>query len=440
MRTRREFIRKCCGLAAAGAASHVTRLGLVNAAAQSTGGYKALVCVFLFGGNDNNNTVVPLGTTPAFADYQRMRGTLALPANTLLPVGASYGLHPRLTMLQTQFTRNKLAVVLNVGSLVRPVTRDQIRQGQAQLPRNLYSHSDQVSQWQSSNPSGASATGWGGRVHDVIGSVGSTTFPAGVSLNGNALQLVGQTARAVNLSPGSNFGLDTFGSASTARLAAMQQILTFDSGVQMIGSANGIMASALRGAQEINAALNSAAPLVTQFPNSGIGGQLEQVARVMRARTALGMTRQLFFCGMGGYDTHSDLLPSQDDLFTTLNAALTSFQAALEEMAIVDSVVTFTESEFGRTGNPSTSVGSDHAWGSHHFAFGGPVTGGMYGRFPTLALQGPDDAGDRGLWIPTTAIDQYAATLAAWYGVPDAQLSTIFPNLANFTTPRLGFV
>lgn len=439
MRTRREFIRKCCGLAAAGAASHVTRLGLVNSAAQSTGDYKALVCVFLFGGNDNNNTVVPLGANPAFADYQRMRGSLALPSNTLLPIGASYGLHPRLTMLQTQFTRNKLAVVLNVGTLVRPVTRDQIRTGQAQLPRNLYSHSDQVTQWQSSNPTGASATGWGGRIHDIIGSTGATTFPAGVSLNGNALQLVGQTARAVNLSPGSNFGLDTFGSATTARLAAMQQILTFDSGVQMIGSANGIMGSALRGAQEINAALNSAPPLTTQFPGSGIGGQLEQVARVMRARTSLGMSRQIFFCGQGGYDNHSDLLPSQDGLFNTLNAALTAFQAALEEMAIVDNVITFTESEFGRTGNPSTSVGSDHAWGSHHMAFGGPIRGGIYGRFPALALQGPDDAGDRGLWIPTTALDQYAATMASWYGVADNQLNSIFPNLPNFSAPKLGF-
>ncbi len=373
MRTRREFIKKCCGLAAAGAASHVTRLGLVNSAAQSTAGYKALVCVFLFGGNDNNNTVVPLGTNPAFADYQRMRGTLALPANTLLPVGASYGLHQRLTMLQNQFTRNKLAVILNVGSLVRPVTRDQIRQGQAQLPRNLYSHSDQVTQWQSSNPAGASATGWGGRIHDTIGSTGSTTFPAGVPLNGNALQLVGQTARAVNLSPGSNFGLDTFGSATTARLAAMQQILTFDSGVQMISSANGIMGSALRGAQEINAALDSAPPLTTSFPQSGIGGQLEQVARVMRARTALGMSRQIFFCGQGGYDNHADLLPSQDGLFNTLNAALTAFQLALEEMAIVDNVVTFTESEFGRTCQASTGVGSDHAWGSHQIVMGSAV-------------------------------------------------------------------
>lgn len=424
MKTRRQFIQSCCTLSTA---------GLVNLHAQNTGGFKALVCVFLFGGNDGNNTVVPMSAA-AYADYQRMRSGIALPQQSLLPVG-NYGLHPRLTFFQRLYSQQRAAIVANVGTLVRPTTKQQIVNNEVALPRNLYSHSDQTQQWQTSNVQGAAATGWGGRVNDLMQTTNSAVFPAGVSLNGSALLLVGQQTRAINISPGSNFGLDSFGSdaAANARFAAMQQILTFDSGVSMIASANGVLSSALRGAEEINAALSAAPALRTVFPQTSLGSQLQQAVKVMQVRTALGMTRQIFFCGLGGFDNHSDLLGGQDGLFNTLNGACEAFNSALEELGISNQVTTFTESEFGRTGNPSTSAGSDHAWGSHHFVFGGAVRGGqMYGTFPRLLLQGPDDAGDRGYWIPTTSLDQYAATMASWFGVSDANLPTVFPNLANF--------
>jgi uncharacterized protein (DUF1501 family) len=443
MRSRRQFLKRCCSLGAAGAAAHLARFGLMTANAQSTPDYRALVCIFLFGGNDSNNTVVPMSSA-GYASYAASRGGLALAQNTLLPVGAgaaAYGLHPRLTNLQSLYNQGRAAMVLNVGTLVRPTTKQQYQQGQVPLPRNLYSHSDQQQQWQTANPTVAGGTGWGGRVNDIVAP--STPFPAGVSVAGNSALLTGAFTGGVTISPGSNFGLNGFGNdaAMQARFTALQQILTFDSGVQLISSANGVLSNALEAAQEINAALNSGTPLQTVFPNSGLGQQLAQVARIIQVRGALGMNRQIFFASTGGYDNHSDLVQSHDPLLAGLDAAIGAFQAALVELGVVQNVVTFSESEFSRTMNSSATNGSDHAWGGHHFAIGGPIKGGQaYGTFPNLALSGPDDVGNRGVWLPTTSLDQYAATMASWFGVPDASLPLVFPNLVNFPQQKLAFI
>jgi uncharacterized protein (DUF1501 family) len=192
--------------------------------------------------------------------------------------------------------------------------------------------------------------------------------------------------------------------------------------------------NALKSAQDINAALTNGTPLTTLFPNTGLGQQLRQVAQIIQVRNALGMNRQIFFASMGGFDNHSDLLNEQNGLLPQLDGAVGAFQLALAELGVEPNVVTFTESEFNRTMNSNGTNGSDHAWGSHHFAFGGPVKGGeAYGTFPNPALGGPDDVGNRGLWLPTSSLDQYAATMASWFGVPDAALvSSVFPNLINF--------
>lgn len=441
---RREFLKHCCAVGGVGAAAHLTRLGLMTANAQSSATYKALVCVFLFGGNDSNSMIVPTDTT-GFTGYTSVRGGLALAQGSLLPVtakgGAPFGLHPSLAQIQKLYNQKKAAMVFNVGTLVRPTTKQQYQSGSIALPRNLYSHADQQSQWQTANPTAAGGTGWGGRVNDVIAPV--TPFPAGVSVAGNAALLNGAITGGVSISPGSNFGLNSFGgqAAMDARFQALQQILTFDSGVQLIGSSQGVLANALKSAQEINAALTSGTPLTTVFPNTGLGQQLAQVAKVMQVRGALGMDRQIFFASMGGFDNHSNLVQDQAPLLAQLDAAIGAFQTALGELGIEQNVITFTESEFSRTGNSSATNGSDHAWGAHHFAIGGPVKGGeAYGTFPTLALQGPDDVSNRGVWLPTTSLDQYAGTMASWFGVPDASLGTVFPNLPNFATPKLGFV
>ena len=444
MASRRRFLKRCCTLGAAGAAAHLSQLGLMTAHAQSNSTYKALICIFLFGGNDSNNMIVPMSTA-GYSAYNSVRGGLSLAQGTLLPVnaqgGTAYGLHPRLVNLRNLYNQGAAAMIFNIGTLVRPTTKSQYQAGTIALPRNLYSHSDQQSQWQTSNPTVAGGTGWGGRVNDVVAP--STPFPAGVSVAGNSALLNGAVASGVNISPGSNFGLDSFGgqAAMNARFTALQQILTFDTGVQMIASTEGVLSNAMRAAQDINAALASGTPIATVFPGTGLGQQLLQVAKIIQVRGALGMDRQIFFASMGGYDNHSNLIQDQDPLLLQLDGAMGAFQSALVELGVAPNVVTFTESEFNRTGNASVTNGSDHAWGGHQFAMGGAVHGGeAYGTFPTLALQGPDDVSNRGVWLPTTALDQFAATMASWFGVPDASLNTVFPNLANFTTQKLAFL
>jgi len=419
---------------------------VMTAMAQSSPNYKVLVSVFVFAGNDANSMIIPLDAA-RYSAHQAMRPNIALASNTLLPVAAGggqvpYGLHPRLINLQRLYNQKKAAIVFNVGTLVQPTTKANLNS--ATLPRNLYSHSDQTSQWQTANPTISGGSGWGGRMADLLAGANSSTFPMGVSVNGSAALLQGVSARPINLTPGTALGLSRFGdsNAMNAREAGMQQLLTFDTGMQMIGAASGVMASAVKGAQEINAALTGGAPLTTVFPQTSLGRQLQQVATVMRVRQALGMNRQIFFCGMGGFDNHSDQLPAHDNLLGQLDAALGAFYTSLEtDLQLANEVTTFTESEFGRTGNPSSSNGSDHAWGSHHFVLGASVKGGeAFGTFPVHVLRGPDDAGSRGLWIPTSALDQYAATMGAWFGLGSGDLNSVFPNLRNFTNPGLGFM
>ena len=226
-----------------------------------------------------------------------------------------------------------------------------------------------------------------------------------------------------------------------ARLTSLQKVLTFDSGLQLVSAANGVLADSIRSAQEIDAALGGAPTLPIAFPNSGLGQQLAQVAQIISVQSALGMNRQIFFAGMGGFDNHEDLLNKHQDLMSTIDTAFNAFFQTLEQRGTLDKVTLFTESEFSRTGNANANVGTDHAWGSHHLVIGGAVNGGTtYGTFPTHQLSGPDDAGDRGSWIPTTSLDQYAATLGSWFGVSDGDLGTIFPNLGNFSPRIVGFV
>jgi uncharacterized protein (DUF1501 family) len=446
--SRRDFVRKSCCTAAAGmAAANFGRLGLVNAMAQSSANYKALVCIFLFGGNDANNMIVP-SDSRGYANYASIRAGLALPQNQLLSItppslGSPFGFHPSFVELQQLFNNSKLAVLTNTGTLVQPTTRAQLLQQQATLPQNLFSHEDQQLQMQTAAAETLSDAGWGGRLADNIQSIYGGNFPISISLAGTNIFVEGLAVRAMESSGSPTAPLGGFygSSSDNARLAALQNLLTFDSGLSLIQSASKVTSNALNDSKTLATALASNKALATPFPTSSLSGQLKQVANIIQARSALGLARQIFFVSLGGFDTHSNQLPQQLSLFKDLSQSMNAFYNATVEIGVDSEVTTFTLSDFARTLQPDSTAGSDHAWGSHHLIMGGAVKGkDFYGTFPTLALGGPDDATNQGRWIPTTSLDQYGATLAKWFGVQPADLSSVFPNLSNFQSPTLNFV
>ncbi len=442
--TRRTFIN-CASLAAAGNLLGLRPFGALNALAQSPTDYKALVCVFLFGGNDANNTLIPFDTT-GYGQYSSIRGPLALAQNTLLPLtpAPNFALNPNLPDMQTLFNSNAAAFVANVGTLVQPLTRTQYLAGQT-APTNLFSHPDQQLEWQNASQSAATPTGWAGRMADLLkGSYNSgAQIPMVTSVAGDTLFCNGNATSPVSVSPG-NVGTSSCseGSECTARQAAAQALLTLSSGVSLVQADDNITTNAYTYAATLAAAVQSVSPLQTVFPaNNGLAAQLKQIAQIIQVRAALGVQRQIFFAGIGNFDTHADQLTLQNGLLAQISPALAAFYNATIELNVASSVTTFTMSDFSRTFQPNSNNGSDHAWGSHHIVLGGAVKGGhIYGTYPTLALGGPDDSGSNGRWVPSTASAQYAATLASWFGVAAADLPTVFPNIGTFATTNLGFV
>jgi uncharacterized protein (DUF1501 family) len=445
--TRRDLLRlACCSAAGASLVSGLSKLGLVSALAQGTTDYKALVCIFMFGGNDSNNMLVP--TDARYTQYLQARSVLALPQSQLLPLqiaGKSiYGLHPNMPEMQGYFNNQQnLAILANVGTLVLPTTQATYNAFK-NLPENLFSHSDQQDQWQSAQLAGTPVSGWAGKIADSVQTLNAAAqFPPILSISGSPVFCTGITTRPFSMDPGQPPGLQGFdtSAASQARYAATQQLLTFDSGLSMVQAANAITGQAVQFAQVLSNALKNIPPMQTKFPGTYLGQQLQQVAQVIAARSALGVQRQIFFCSTGGFDTHADQLPQQVQLLSDISKSMSAFYQGTQELGVANQVTSFTVSEFSRTLEPGSNGGSDHAWGAHQLILGGAVKGNaIYGTFPTLVLGGPDDADQNGRWIPTTALDQYSATLATWFGVSAANLPSIFPNLTNFSSSNLGFL
>lgn len=447
---RRRLLVAGGGLTASGMLGQLSGLALPRAAAQAASDYKALVCVFLYGGADGNDMVVPLDDYGPYADVRRRTG-MGLAQDELAPIlpaspGRRFGLHPALEDLAPLFAAKKLGVVCNVGPLVQPLTRATYRAG-ARAPRNLFSHSDQQLQWQGLVPGALVNSGWGGRVADrTAAGNAELAIPGVISLDGDALFTVGETSIPLALPGDGGNGLagDLDTPNGRLRLDAMRRLLALERTNTLVAKSADVMDLALRSAETVQNAINADLPAVDaafQGVGSGLADQLRRVATLIAGREALGVKRHLFFTAMGGYDTHESQRGELWRRLDELGPALAAFQRALDALGVAAQVTTFTLSDFSRTFRVNASNGTDHAWGSHQFVLGGAVKGGtFYGTFPTLAIGGPDDAGDEGQWIPTTSLDQMGATLVRWFGVPATELAGVFPTLPAFPQADLGFL
>ncbi len=467
--TRREFLLRSLGSFGA-VMLGIERFGLLNAVAQSAD-YRALVCIFLNGGNDGNNMIIPYDD---YQSYLAARGPsgLAIEQSSLLRtgvvpnVGAEFAFHPSLAGLHTLWGEGKLGVVCNVGPLLERTTRTSYQNRTARIPLNLFSHSDQINQWQTSVSDTASASGWGGRSADEVGPLNASVFSPVTSTAGTPIFTTGNLERplAIAVAPtrlDAALRLDGFPNPpdNDPRYLEMKRLLSLDGDKTLVRGASRVTAAAVSMEGAIRFTGDPPVPPFPLNPRTSLGNQLEQVAKMISVRTELGMKRQIFFCSLGGFDTHNSQViggtpgtGTHASLLLQVSDAMKAFYDATVQLGVASDVTTFTLSDFSRTWVPNGTLGTDHAWGSHQFVMGGSVRGrefyGCAGSnatvFPTLAANGPDDTDQggnaRGRWIPTVAVDQYGATLASWLGVSNADLPAVFPNVKRFDPTTLGFL
>ncbi len=447
--TRRQSL---AALGSFGMLGALQSMGLTKSFGQAAADYRALVCVFLYGGNDANNMIVPRHVDE-YATYSAARPGMALGRNALVAFDDGtpdprFGLHPALAPLGPYATNGNLALLFNTGPLVEPLTRVDYINGLKATPNSLFSHADQQTAWQGATVSGTASAGWGGRVADrLVMARGESLLPITVSLAGNQMFTTGDSSLTLALPSGGTVALaNTTGDPfSVARYDAMRQLFAQDANITLVGAGGAAMRRAIDLSALINPVLadtsQAFAPLFAGGASGGLMDQLFQVSKLIAARNTLGATRQVFIVAAGDYDTHADELNRHNALYAELGSALAAFSTAMQQLGTATAVTTFTMSDFGRTLSADSNLGTDHAWGSHHLILGGSVRGRTtYGAFPALVLGGPDDAGEEGRWIPTTSVDQYAATLAKWIGLGSADLAAVFPNVGRFATADLGFM
>lgn len=453
---RRDFIQRalCATASSALFTSFAGKLSLAHAAAMSGrhllgNDYRALVCVYLYGGNDGFNMLVPTSTAE-YNQYATSRGELALPLANLLglnpsvaPIGgASFGLNPAMPLLRGLFNQaqSPLAISTNVGPLLYPITKAEYEAGSVPVPKQLFSHSDQSVTWLQTQADALDRRGWGGRLADMFHTTNTNQqLSMNISIDGENVFQAGDEVIPYFVGENGAEGIGAVQPWNPDRRAAFIALRDAAHGNALQRQYANVMRRSMDNEVMINEALDGENALATTFPDTRLGRQLRMVARLINVRSDLQMQRQIFYVGLGGFDTHDNQLNDQTDRLAELDSALAAFHAATVEMTVANAVTTFTASEFGRT----TSVngdGTDHGWGSHHLIIGGAVNGRrIYGTPPNLTVEGPDDAG-WGQIIPTTSVDQYAATIARWYGVPAGDMSTVFPNIGRYATPDLGFM
>lgn len=455
---RRDFLRR---LGALGLLRSAGPLGLqlagIGAAAAATqpDDYRAIVCLFMYGANDAHNTVIPLGPD-AWAGYAQARGALALPREQLVPLGnaqATLALHPSLEPLQAEFIAGRAAVLANVGPLVMPIPDAAAYQaGNIPRPPKLFSHNDQQATWQAFSPEGAKK-GWGGRIADMLAERNGEHLFTAISASDNAVFLASDKTLQYQISargaigfnrvsedPRPLFGSQAGAEALRAQIAANSpQLIGTEYGkiVQRSLDAHALVSAALAKLPETDPAVS----LPEDLARDRLAQQLRIVARLIgvHADAGLQQRRQVFFVSLNGFDTHDNQLQRQASLLASVGRSMAWFQQSMNALGMADKVTLFTASDFGRT-LTSNGDGSDHGWGGHHFILGGAVRGGqVYGSFPDVALKTSTDVGN-GRLLPTTSVDQYAATLARWMGVPEHALPQVLPNIGNFATSNLGFM
>ena len=471
-RTRRQFLRTASMASMAGfyASPFLLELNTLAAMAQGSSGgdYKALVCIYLQGGNDGHGTVIATDNESFNAFTQARSGApgLAYPKGTLLPVtldtpqsGHTFALNPALAGVQNLFNLNRAAIVANTGTLVTPASKNQIDNNTVKLPDSLFSHFDQTAAWQSiaSNLGSLEHIGWGGAMADLLDSMGmnsNTTFTC-ISTAGNALFLAGRESFELNVTPSGPipiYGIDSppFGASGSSNV--LNSILTSEESNLFAREYAAVIARAQQARALLAEGMPPAGPggipnpsqfldpRTKQLTDNQLAVSLQTVARVIAGRKLFGVTRQIFYVQLGSFDTHTDQATTHAQLLTQLGEAFEYFDGLMTNMGLGDQVTAFTISDFGRT-LTSNSTGTDHGWGSHHFVVGGAVKGhDMYGQYPVVGVNQENDLG-AGRLIPTTAVEQYAGTLARWFGLSDGQVRTVFPNFGNFgSSPYLGFM
>ena len=452
--SRRAFLKRASAVSMAGAAApFVMDLAAIGEAAAATAtDYKALVCVFLYGGNDYANTLVPYDNTqygvyaaqrPGLNYSQAALAPTVLNPSIALPNGAQYALAPELAKLLPIFNAGKMAVMLNVGTLIQPTTKAQYQANNVPLPPKLLSHNDQQSYWQSSKPEGATS-GWGGRIGDLLQAGNGTSTLTCINVAGNAVFLTGNAAVQYSITTSGPIALSARNSLQgSAQAGTLLQQLIGGGGSHLFQAEYSAIGKRSLGLySQITTALAAAPATTTAFPvaadtQSSLGAQLQEVAKLISVSSELGAKRQVFFVATSRFDTHDGLDTIHPLLMTNLADALRGFYDTIVELGIADKVTTFTASDFGRA-LTSNNDGTDHGWGSMHFVLGGAVKGGRYyGINPQLANNGPDDIG-QGRLVPTMSVDQYGATMASWFGIAASDLATVLPNIGNYAGSPLG--
>ncbi len=443
---RRDFLKLLLSTGPQTSVGFASLAAMGNIAAQTSTDTRFLVCLYMRGGNDQSNFLVPT-TTSAYNTYRTARSGIELATSTVLPLtptgfsGPSLGMHPSLPFLRTLFNNGSAALIANVGNLVGPITKTQWNAGSAQtaVPVQLFSHNDQETQWATSSPLTPGKTGWLGRTADLINDTFNTSNPVSMNISLGRQSFVLGGSRILPYQVTQSGGVPLYAPFfNSAAATALKNFHSQQPSNLLERQVNAVFNRSTAAYSRLNAAM-SGNSIANVFPSTPLGDQLNGVAKVMSAAANLGQRRMVFYVDIEGFDFHDDIIKRQANRLTEVNDAIQAFHTYLTNSGNLAKTVVFSASDFGRS-LQTNGKGSDHGWGSHHFAFGGPVIGKkIYGQYPTVALGGPEDAG-QGRLIPTTAFDQYSATLATWFGVSSTNLSVVAPNIGNFNNQNLGFL